>query len=353
MENSRNELEYEETSTEQQTTLTEEQFYLAYKPFDFSIAWDWKHSIFARVGFMHDDMNHPFIRYIKSNARKQKMRILHMSTEMIQEQYLDKDVINLFDYELLPTEEGANELENSRMRWVQLYLKLLCYINGKDRAQFIPQMKYFRSQEGPLAGYIRAIHEMPDDSTDKVILLKHLEKLEVIKWGIVYNDDKGITDFLYHIKGATFNEKLESFFIGAWTIMNIHYARDFNDEDMDSLLSLLQLSKVFIYPSIDQTGREIIEEIVKLLADLSLITLDEVLIQQKHALFIQSPQLFPNNYKQVSHMFYGIDYSPDFNLRSMIPDMKPLMPNEAIYRSKVVTNNGEEFVRKVFLAIET
>ncbi|MFY0519309.1 hypothetical protein ACOMCU_16000 [Lysinibacillus sp. UGB7] len=352
MGNSNEEVETEEILSDKQQGEPNGHFYLAYKPYDFSITWDWKHSLFARVGFLHDDVYHPFIRHIKTTARKQEMRILHLSAEMIQDDYQDKDIINLYDFELLPTEEGLNELEDTRMKWVQLYLKMLCYINGKDRAQFIPQLKYFRTQEGPLAGYLRSIDEMPT-SPDKSIILKHLEKLEEVKWGIRYNEKNGITDFLYHIKGSTFNEKLESFFLGAWTIMNVHHARDFNDEKMENLLTLIQLSKNFVYPSLDQTARSIIEEIVQLLADLTMITLDEVLIQQRHALFIQSPQLFPNNYPQVSHMFYGIDYSPDFNLRSMIPDLKPLIPNEAVYRSKVVTNDGKEFVRKVFLAIET
>lgn len=346
------EFENSEMLDKEKIQSVKDHFYLAFKPYDFSVTWDWQHSVFARVGFMHDDVFHPFIKHIKTTARKQQMRILHLSTEMIQEQYEDKDIIDLFDYELLPTEEGANELESTRMKWVQLYLKMLCYINGKDRSHFIPQMKYYRTEEGPLAGYIRAIDQMPD-SSDKSTLLKHLEKLQVVKWGVKYNDDKGITDFLYHIKGTTFKEQLESFFIGAWAVMNVHYARDYNDEDMDSLLTMIQLSKNFIYPSIDQNGRIIIEEIVQLLVDLTLISLDEILVKQKHALFIQSPQLFPNHYPQVSHMFYGMDYSPDFNLRSMIPDFKPLITNEAVYRSNVVTGDRREFIRKVFLAIET
>lgn len=334
-----------------QETL-DDNFYLAYKPYDFSITWDWQHSIFARVGFMHDDIYHPFIKHIKTTARKQQMRILHLSTEIIQEQYVDKDIINLYDFELLPTEEGAIELEGTRMKWVQLYLKMLCYVNGKERAHFIPQMKYYRTEEGPLAGYLRAIDEMPD-STDKTILLNHLEKLQMIKWGIKYNNEKGITDFLYHIKGSTFKEQLESFFLGAWAVTNVHYARDFNDENMDSLLTMVQFSNSFINTSMDQTGRDILEEVIELLANLTMISTDEILIKQKHALFIQSPQLFPNHYPQVSHMFYGLDNSPDFNLCTLIPDLKPLMPNEAVYRSKVVINDGKEFVRKVFLAIAT
>ncbi|WP_274996960.1 hypothetical protein [Lysinibacillus fusiformis] len=351
MEMSKDELELNAVGGEikEQETFSN-YFYLAYKPYDFSITWDWQHSIFARVGFMHDDVYHPFINHIKTSARKHQMRILHLSTEMIQDQYVDKDIINLYDYELLSTEEGATELEETRMKWVQLYLKLLCYVNGKERANFIPQMKYYRTEEGPLAGYLRAIDEMPE-TNEKTVLVKHLEKLQIVKWGIKYNDDKGITDFLYHVNGSTFKEQLESFFLGAWAITNIHYARDFNDEHMDSLLTMIQFSKNFINPSIDQTGRDIIEEVIQLLANLTMISTDEILIKQKHALFIQSPQLFPNHYPQVSHMFYGMDQSADFNLHSIIPDLKPLMPNEAIYRSKVIQN--EEFVRKVFLAIAT
>lgn len=351
MTNDELELEVVDEEPNKQETF-KDHFYLAYKPHDFSITWDWQHSIFARVGFMHDDVYHPFINHIKTTARKHQMRILHLSTEIIQDQYEDKDIINLYDFELLPTEEGATELEDIRMKWVQLYLKLLCYVNGKERAHFIPQMKYYRTEEGPLAGYLRAIDEMAD-STDKTTLLRHLEKLQIVKWGVKYNDEKGITDFIYHIKGSSFKEQLESFFIGCWAVMNVHYARDFNDENMDSLLTMVQFSKNFIYPSIDQTGRDIIEGVIQLLADLTMISTDEILVKQKHALFIQSPQLFPNHYPQVSHMFYGMEHSPDFNLRTMITDLKPLMENEAIYRSKVVLNDGKEFIRKVFLAIAT
>ncbi|UZN01266.1 hypothetical protein OL548_34505 (plasmid) [Lysinibacillus sp. MHQ-1] len=50
---------------------------------------------------------------------------------------------------------------------------------------------------------------------------------------------------------------------------------------MDSLLTMIQFSKNFINPSIDQTGRDIIEEVIQLLANLTMISTDEILIKQK------------------------------------------------------------------------
>lgn len=349
----------EESSVEETTTNealvdleVKKPFYLAFMPYEFTIAWDWEIPLFARVGFMHENLQHPFIGQIQANARNRQMRILHLSTEEISEESEDTDVVNLFEFELKPTEEGLDELESIRMAWVQLYLKMISYTNKMDRSTFIPQMKYYRNQEGPLAGYLRTIDELPD-TEQKRLILSHLEKLETVKWGIKYNEAEGITDFTYHIKGSVFNEKLESFFLGAWTVMNMHYARDFNDENMDKLLTLVQLGNNFVSETIDEVGREIIAGITKLLANLTMLSLDELLIQQKHALFIQSALLFPNVYPQVSHMLYATEKTADFDLRSMIPDLKPLKENEVVYRSTVILNNGEEFIKKVLLAIES
>lgn len=326
------------------------QFHLAYRPNEFSIAWDWKYPIFARVGFMHDDLEHGFVKHIQSTARKQQIRLLHLTSDK-GVQYESTDVMNLLEFELAPTEEGLIELEAFRMQWVQLYLKMICYINGKDRSDFIPQMKYFRTQEGPLAGYLRAIDEMPE-SNDKALILSHVEKLVSVNWGLKLNEEKGITDFVYNIEGNSFNEKLESFFIGAWSVMNIHYARDFNTEKVENLLTLIQLGDEFMNSSIDVKGKEIIEEITKLVVQLTFPSIDELALPQRHALFIQSPTLFPLNVGRVSHMFYGVERTSDFDLHSMIPDLKPFIRGEALYQSVVVLPNNKEFVKKVQLMVE-
>lgn len=324
-------------------------FYLAYKPHQFSVAWDLDYPILARVGFMHNDLNHGFVKNIKSTARNKGIRLLHLTTGETEDAN-EKDSINLLEFELTATEDGLTELENYRMSWVQLYLKMISYLNGRVRSEFIPQMKYYRNQEGPLAGYLRGVEEM-GDSEEKNLIMSHIQKLISVEWEIKYKDER-ITDFIYKIEGSTFNEKLESLFIGAWSVMNIHYAREFNTSNIETLLSILQLGSDFIDMSISVEAREIIDELMGLLVQLTFPSVDELILPQRHALFIQSPMLFPMVNARVSHMFYGLEKAPDFDLRNMISDLVSFEKNEAIYRSLVVSQNNEEFIKKVNLVVE-
>lgn len=325
-------------------------FYLGYKPNEFSITWQYESMSLSRVGFMHPDYNHLFIQYMIKVSRERGLRILRINTENNPIEFPNTEGFPLLDMELNPTYEGLNELEETRMKWVQLYLRMLCYINNKDRSTFIPQMKYFKGQEGPLAGYLRSIEELRE-SPDKDLLLNHINNLRVVDWGIL-NDETGevTTDYIYTIKGDSFNEKLESFFIGCWCVLNIHYSRDV--EQYHQLLTFMQFGEDLLIEGLDTAARYIIEETVKLIADLTLPSLDHLQINQKHALFIQSPLLFPNVYPSISHMLYGVEKTRDFDIKDLIEGMAGLIPNEALYRSKVVLGNGDEFIRKVYLPIE-
>lgn len=326
--------------------------FLGYRPNDFSITWHYDNMSLSRVGFMHPDYNHLFIQYVLKESRNRGIRLLRITTENNPIETNGVEPFPLLEMELKPTFDRLTELEETRMKWVQLYLKLICYINKADRATFIPQLKYFRGSEGPLAGYIRSVDEMPD-SKNKEILNKHFRKLILVDWELVNNEvgDK-TTDYVYVIKGETFNDKLEAFFIGCWCILNIHYSRDFEDFKPQQILTLMQFGEDLLIPEIDNEAKSIIEETIKLIANLTLPSLDHLEVNQFHALFIQSPLLFPNVYPSVSHMIYGVEQTRDFNLSDLIEGLGKLATNEALYRSKVVLPNGAEFVKKVYLPVE-
>lgn len=327
-------------------------FFLAYRPNDFSITWHYDNMSLSRVGFMHPNFNHLFIQYVLKECRQRSVKLLRITSEKNPIDTVEVEPYPLLEMELAPTFTGLNELEDTRMKWVQLYLKLICYINGTDRSIFIPQLKYYKGTEGPLAGYIRSVDELPD-SERKEILNNHFRKLILVDWELV-NDEKGdvTTDYVYKIKGEGFKEKLESFFIGCWCLINIHYSRDFEKLEPQQLLTLMQLGEDLLIPELDIEAKQIIEETITLISNLTLPSLDHLHVNQSHALFIQSPLLFPNIYPSISHMIYGIEQTRDFLLSDLIEGMGKLAENEALYRSKAILPNGAEFVRKVFLPVE-
>lgn len=327
-------------------------FYLGYRPNEFSITWHYEHMSLSRVGFMHPDYNHLFMQYILKESRSRGLKLIRINTELNPVETNGSETFPLLDMELTPTSEGLNELEEIRMKWVQLYLKLLCYINDEDRNTFIPQLKYYRGQEGPLAGYIRSIEEMPN-SKNKEVLLSHIKKLSLVEWGLINNETGDITyDYIYTIKGDSHKEKIESFFIGCWCILNIHYLRDWEYEKPQQLLTLMQFGEDLLIDELDDIARNIIEETITLISHLTLPSLDHLHISQYHALFIQSPLLFPNIYPSVSHMLYGVKKTRDFDLDDLIEGIEELIPNEALYYSKTVLPNNDVFVRKVYLPVE-
>lgn len=323
--------------------------YLGYQPKSFSIKWDFKNMSLARVGFMNPDFEHGFVKYILREFKKNQIKIIRMSTQGDYEGTVE-DPFPLLDFEIMPTDRGLEQLEDTRIKWVQLYLNMISYINNRKREEFIPNMKYFKWQEGPLAGYIRAVEQMPSGE-DKEKLLAHFKKLLVVDWLTLEDAHEGSFEYIFKIKGNTFEEKLESFFIGSWCIFNIQFGRDNDNGQVEPLLFMLQLGEELLIETLDLTARDIIKTTVQYLADLTLPALDNLAHNHNTGLFIQSPLLFPNVYPSVSHMIYGVDKTRDFDLQDLIPGLTSLMPNEALYLSKVVLGNSNVFVKKVHLPI--
>jgi hypothetical protein len=333
---------------------TKQPIILCYQPNEFKVAWHLENMGLSRVGFMHEDLEHPFVKSIIKQAVNNDIKVVRIIDDSQQMDLEDVESIPLFDLEIVETAEGVELLENARRNWVQLYLKLITYINRKDRATFIPRMQYNMWQEGPLAGYVRAVQNLPDTNSDKEILMNHFNKLALIPFYLkneTINDESVTTEYIYVVSGENFNEKLESFFLGAWAIFNIHYLREFDETDK-LLLTLIQFGNELININLDSSAREIIETTVKYLAELTHPMLENLFIQQNHALFIQSPLLFPNVYPSISHMLYGMQRSRDFNVSDLVDGLGGLDPDEALYFSSVINGDGSIYARKLKLSVD-
>lgn len=324
-------------------------FAIAYLPDQYKIVWDWRNVVHARIGFMHDNFEHGFIRHVKHYARANDTRILHITTEDISNRFMERDTLDILKLEEAPTYEGMGHLERMRMDMVQLFFKAVCYAEGASRTELIPQMQYYRDQEGPIMGYLRGIMNMTDPVKQN-ILYGHIDRIRMVEMGIICNENDGVSDFVYLVKGNNLAELVESFIIGVWTIFAIHLNRQSDEVGMQRILTLVQLGEDLVKRETDSVAKEIILAGVEMLAALTKPLLDNMHLIPYHALLIQSSSLFPNIYKPISHMFYGKIQVSDFNLAEGHTNVIPFGPNEVILRSGVIYNN-EEFIGRLKICV--
>lgn len=324
-------------------------FAIAYVPEKYKIVWDWRNVVHARIGFMHEDFSHGFIRHVKNYARANQTRVLNITTEDISNRFMDRDTLDILKLEEAPTMEGMGHLERMRLNMVQLFFKSVCYTEGVSRTELIPQMQYYRNQEGPVMGYLRGIQSM-SDPVKQNILYGHLERVRMVEMGIIYNELDGISDFVYIVNGNNLAELVESFIIGVWTIFVIHLNRQFDEVGMQRILTLVQLGEELVKRETDSIAKEIILEGVEMLAALTKPLLDNLHLIPYHSLLIQSSSLFPNIYNTISHMVYGKIQVSDFNLAEGHTKVVPFGPNEVIFRSKLIQDN-QEFIARMKICI--
>ncbi len=341
----------ENNSNEEQVVIKLEAPTIGYRPGEFKITWNFLSPQYARMGFMSNIPEHPFTKYLRKVMRGNYVRIMHLTTEKPSnaDDVAEIDIIGMF--ETAPTGENQSEFESMRMRWVQLYLDVISYAADKSRAEFIPKMQYRPHLEGPLMGYIRPIVSMKD-SKDKDLLMEEMDKLRAVKWHTITNSDGRITDYIYEIQGETTIQRIQSLIIGAWSMMVVIVLR--NDGEM--VMQFIELTESLLSENLTERERHFIEEMINLLMDLTFPSLDFLNLLEEGVehipdvcMLIQSPLLFPNNNVRVRHMLYANEKTKDFDLRSFIPDLKPLVDNEAVWRFK---ENGIENIKKVNLSIE-
>ncbi|MEX3624883.1 hypothetical protein [Viridibacillus arvi] len=226
----------------------------------------------ARLGILTKNKNHPLISSIKRRLPKETV-VFHVKAE--NELNSEKDGISISEFESLPSADTESVFAMQRMNWVQNYLKLICYINGRERSDFIPTAGFKSHEEGPLMGYIRATESMLD-LEDKALLKHHLEKLDHVEWS--RSEEAGFT---FHIQGKTEGELLESLYLAAWSFWTFAVSVT----ESNPLCFILELDEIMLEHPVLNEKRELINFIVQTMGHL---TFDYVA-----SFIVKAPNLYP------------------------------------------------------------
>lgn len=268
----------------------------------------------ARFGLVSDQSNHPFILQLKKKMSGENHLLIQFTTEDLETEF--EDSIDIWSFEQQPTIDNDDDFERDRMAWGQLYLKLICVIHQRTRAELIQNVSYRAHMEGPFGAYIRAVEEMPTDNPNKEILLHHFEKLKNVKWR--RGEKEG---FVYKIEGDTPNELLESFLLGAWSIFIFASQRQ-EIIPIGYFVSFIEemLPQLPLVPNeAESIKQEIISEIMHLLSDLTFAPADFQEYIPLASLVVQSPRLFPLPAVRPAHVFYEKIQMADFDLQPYVP----------------------------------
>lgn len=263
-----------------------------------SFNWQALNQMEGRLGIITDKVDYPLMNHLKETLRLDEGIVVQITTE--ERTAVVEDFLSIMDFEGVPTENPDSIFGSIRMRWVQEYLKLLSYINKKDRNSFIPTSSYRSHAEGPLMGYVRSIKNMENEK-DKEILLNHFTKLEKVRW--FRSEEEG---FVYQITGDSEEELLESLFIGAWSFWTFINTT----EEENPIHLMLDLNgPLFKFPVLNEK-REFIEFPVSTISKLSFDFLVSVVIK--------SDGIFPMPESAVEH--YIFDTKPkDYDLSQNYP----------------------------------
>lgn len=282
----------------------------------------------ARIGFVSRDSKHPFIDYLKGFLSEQRHLLIQFTTEELET--TDDDSIDIWSFEMSPTTEGEVEYEKVRMRWTQLYIKLLCLLNGRERQNFVPPVAYSPHLEGPMGSYIRTVQEMPD-SEDKKLLQTHFEKLKCVKWR--RGEKEG---FVYKVEGNTPNEMLESFLLGAWSIFI--YASQ--KQDILPICYLVQFIEEML-PELPLEAnsdgaikQEILSEITHMLSDLTFPTPEFPEMVPLACMVIHSPRLFPIPVARATHVFFDEITVDDCDMKEYVNGLDKLEDNHVLWSNR-------------------
>lgn len=266
---------------------------------EFEFHWAHMSAESSRLGILSGNRQVPVIRKLRKEMQTQNHRLFKLTTEPLSEGR-EEDNLSILEFEKVPAEGGEqSEYFQQRMEWVQRYFNMISEINGKKRNEFIPLVRYRPHQEGPLMGYIRSIDEL-NNSDDKELLNYHLDKLRKVQW--FYSPEEGYT---FHITGESQEERLESFYIGAWSYWLLTAALE-GDNPLNLLIEFDDMLES--YPIMGKK-REALEYAAASLGKLTFVL--------QMSLIIQSPTVFPLQESLAEHLLIMDTESKDMDWKEI------------------------------------
>lgn len=280
---------------------------------EFEFHWDHMSAETSRLGILTSSRKYSLITRLREEMLSQNHRLFKITTAP-QPELREEDNLSIFEFEKVPAEGGEqSEYFQQRMEWVQRYFNLVAEINGYERNEFIPLVRYRPHQEGPLMGYVRSIEEM-DSSNNKSILLKHLEKLQNVQWS--FTPEEG---YAFHISGDSQEELIESFYIGAWSYWLLTAGLE-GDQPLSLLIEFDDM--LTPYPVMDKK-REAVGFAVASLGKLTFLL--------QMSLIVQSPTLFPLQESLAEHLLIADIEPKDMNWLEVEEFPADLNSDEAVW----------------------
>lgn len=279
---------------------------------EYEFHWNYESEEDSRLGVIVGNGEVSFINDIRKVMQKRKHRMFKITTLPVDSPH--KDYIDICDFELTPAVSGEETgFANQRMNWVQHYFNFISYMHNKPRSELIPLVTYKPHVEGPLTGYIAAIEQM-EDSVQKKLLNIHIGRLKKVKWHYVENEG-----YVYQIKGANQNERIESLFLGAWS----YWFMTAGLEGDSPLNLLVDLDETIIEFPVMNEKRDAVSFVMDSLGKLTFLL--------HMSLIVKSPTLFPLPETLVNHYLIQNINSKDMNWVEINGFPSQLEEKEAIW----------------------
>ena len=117
---------------------------------EFEFHWDHMSADTSRIGILSSSREVPLILNLREDMLAQNHRLFKL-TAAPRPEVGEQDNLSILEFEKVPAEGGEqSEYFQQRMEWVQSYFNMIAEINGYERNEFIPLVRYRPHQEGPL-----------------------------------------------------------------------------------------------------------------------------------------------------------------------------------------------------------
>ncbi|MEK4487994.1 hypothetical protein MHH81_21020 [Psychrobacillus sp. FSL H8-0484] len=286
-----------------------------------SFVWHHLHEAHGRLGIVSKTAQSQIFSQLQSNMRELEERVFTITTKPRPNQEGEIDKLSILEMEKYPSpEDDPTGYADVRSRWVQEYFNLLCHLYNKERLDFIPLARYRPHVEGPLLGYVRSIDSL-EDAEQKKVLFKHLEKLENVDWVLSENGD-----LTYYVTGTTEKERLESFYIAAWSYWSF---TAFIQEPIPINL-FIDLDEWLVAFPVQNEKRDYINYIMNNLSNLT--------FNLCMSLTVKSATLYPLPESKVEHVLYETNEVEDLDLSGVelfnasVSTDQVIWENTGIYR---------------------
>lgn len=270
------------------------------------LAWLWSdvlHARMALIGSNSSTEKRDWLKKVAAVVSSVDSKALFWIKGKVEEdvnKFQEIPLLNLIEFESVPSlKEGERkgEFNEQRHELVNCFLELLALLKGIERKDLLPLASFRTHQEGPLAGYLRAIDRIGNDNHREWVK-GHFESLKDVCW--YYSERFG---FRFHIlkKENPVEEALE-FLKAIWSYWALCAVMSVTQQ----MMLVIEPPTHLLEPTADPKLREIMAKIISIAS----IMTNSVTC----SLILNTETLYPVPLLNIRYqVFFQTEY-PDFDL---------------------------------------